>query len=53
MRDFYTRVLGLTVTDEDEELGIAFLSAQPEREQFGPVLPVMAYDDVEDALARA
>jgi catechol-2,3-dioxygenase len=29
MRDFYERVIGLTVTDEDDELGIVFLSAQP------------------------
>ena len=32
MRDFYTRVLGLTVTDEDDELGIVFLSSRPEVE---------------------
>src|SRR5689334_8237682 len=38
MRDFYCRVLGLTVTDEDEELGIVFLSAQPEREHHEFVL---------------
>jgi catechol-2,3-dioxygenase len=29
MRDFYERVLGLTVTDEDEEQGIVFFSSQP------------------------
>lgn len=29
MKDFYTRMLGLTVTDEDEDLGIVFLSARP------------------------
>jgi catechol-2,3-dioxygenase len=29
MRDFYERVIGLTVTDEDDEQGIVFLSAQP------------------------
>lgn len=29
MRDFYERVVGLTVTDEDEEEGIVFFSAQP------------------------
>jgi catechol-2,3-dioxygenase len=29
---FYTEVLGLTVTDHDEELGIWFLSARPETE---------------------
>jgi catechol-2,3-dioxygenase len=32
MRDFYERVLGLTVTDEDEALGIVFLSSRPEEE---------------------
>jgi catechol-2,3-dioxygenase len=29
MRDFYTRVLGLTVTDEAPELGAIFLSSRP------------------------
>ena len=38
MRDFYTRVLGLEVTDEDEDLGIVFLSAQPDREHHEFVL---------------
>jgi catechol 2,3-dioxygenase-like lactoylglutathione lyase family enzyme len=32
MRDFYTRVLGLTITDEDPERGSCFLSAAPEFE---------------------
>ena len=32
MRDFYTRVLGLTVTDESPERGSSFLSADPENE---------------------
>jgi catechol-2,3-dioxygenase len=32
MRDFYTRVLGLTVTDEDPERGSCFLSADPAHE---------------------
>ena len=27
MRDFYTRVMGLTVTDEDPDRGSCFLSA--------------------------
>ena len=27
MRDFYTRVIGLTITDEDPERGSCFLSA--------------------------
>lgn len=30
--DFYTRVLGLTLTDHDDELGIWFLSARPDVE---------------------
>ncbi|MFK4099310.1 VOC family protein [Streptomyces sp. NPDC019531] len=38
MRDFYTRVLGLTVTDEDEERGIVFLSARPDEEHHEFVL---------------
>ena len=38
MRDFYTRVLGLTVTDEDEDLGIVFLSSRPEEEHHEFVL---------------
>lgn len=29
---FYTEVLGLTKTDEDREVGMVFLSAQPEQE---------------------
>ncbi len=32
MRDFYTRVLGLTVTDENMERGMVFLSARPGEE---------------------
>ena len=32
MRDFYSRVVGLTITDEDHDLGIVFLSANPEWE---------------------
>lgn len=38
MRDFYTRVIGLTVTDEDDEQGIVFLSAQPAVEHHEMVL---------------
>ncbi|MFF4658524.1 VOC family protein [Streptomyces sp. NPDC001381] len=38
MRDFYERVMGLTVTDEDEELGIVFYSARPEDEHHEFVL---------------
>lgn len=32
MRDFYTRVIGLTITDEDPERGSCFLSADPDHE---------------------
>ena len=32
MRDFYARVLGLTISDEDLERGICFLSADPRAE---------------------
>ena len=32
MRDFYTRVMGMTVTDEDPDRGSCFLSADPENE---------------------
>lgn len=32
MRDFYSRVMGLTITDENLERGICFLSAAPEAE---------------------
>ncbi|SHH38597.1 VOC family protein [Streptomyces sp. 3214.6] len=38
MRDFYERVLGLTVTDEDEEKGIVFFSARPTEEHHEFVL---------------
>lgn len=38
MRDFYERVLGLTVTDEDPEKGIVFFSARPEEEHHEFVL---------------
>ena len=38
MRDFYERVVGLTVTDEDEKQGIVFFSAQPEVEHHEFVL---------------
>lgn len=30
--DFYSRVLGLTITDRDDERGLVFLSARPEEE---------------------
>ena len=38
MREFYTTVLGLTVTDEDAELGIVFFSARPDEEHHEFVL---------------
>jgi len=38
MREFYTRVMGLTVTDEDRELGIVFLSSRPTEEHHEFVL---------------
>jgi catechol-2,3-dioxygenase len=40
MRDFYTRVVGLVVTDEDELAGMVFLSARPEVEHHELVLAV-------------
>ncbi|MGH8057947.1 MAG: VOC family protein, partial [Candidatus Entotheonellia bacterium] len=33
MRDFYSRVMGLTITDEDLERGICFFSDVPESVQ--------------------
>jgi catechol-2,3-dioxygenase len=38
MRDFYERVMGLTVTDEDEVLEIVFFSARPDEEHHELVL---------------
>lgn len=38
MRDFYTRVMGLEVTDEDDALGIVFLSSRPTEEHHEFVL---------------
>ena len=38
MRDFYSRVLGLTVTDEDEERRIVFFSSRPDEEHHEFVL---------------
>jgi catechol-2,3-dioxygenase len=38
MREFYSTVLGLTVTDEDLDHGIVFLSARPEVEHHEFVL---------------
>jgi catechol 2,3-dioxygenase-like lactoylglutathione lyase family enzyme len=38
MRDFYERVMGLTVTDEDEDEGIVFFSSDPVREHHEFVL---------------
>jgi catechol 2,3-dioxygenase-like lactoylglutathione lyase family enzyme len=38
MRDFYERVVGLIVTDDDPELGIVFFSARPDVEHHEFVL---------------
>src|SRR5918911_4229976 len=38
MRDFYTRVMGLQIADEDLDRGIVFLSANPEDEHHEFVL---------------
>lgn len=38
MEDFYTRVLGLHVTDREDDLGIVFLSSRPEVEHHEFVL---------------
>jgi catechol-2,3-dioxygenase len=38
MRDFYERVIGLTVTDEDASHGIVFLSSRPAEEHHEFVL---------------
>ena len=38
MRAFYTEVLGLSVTDEDLEIGIVFLSSRPDYEHHEFVL---------------
>ena len=40
MRDFYERLLGLTVTDEDEDHGVVFFSQHPEDEHHEFVLMV-------------
>ncbi len=46
MRDFYARVMGLTISDEDLERGICFLSAAPEAEHHELAL-VQAKDPAE------
>lgn len=38
MKDFYRDVIGLSVTDEDETIGLVFLSSRPEREHHELVL---------------
>ena len=43
MRDFYTRVMGLTVTDEDEDLEIVFFSSRPDEEHHEFVLQSRAH----------
>ena len=48
-RDFYTRIMGLQVTDEDiDGLGIIFMSARPEEEHHEFVL-MKGRDAPEDA----
>jgi catechol-2,3-dioxygenase len=48
MRTFYTEMMGLTVTDEDLEKGMVFLSARPETEHHELVLARgrQSFDDV-------
>jgi catechol-2,3-dioxygenase len=48
MRDFYTRVMGLTITDEDLQRGICFLSANPAAEHHELAL-VQAKDPSQNA----
>ncbi len=38
MEDFYTRVLGLQITDRDDDLGIVFMSSRPDVEHHEFVL---------------
>ena len=38
MRDFYEQVVGLTVTDSDDDFGIVFLSSRPNAEHHEMVL---------------
>ena len=45
MRDFYTRVIGLTVTDEDPDRGSCFLSADPDNEHHELALGEARGDD--------
>ena len=45
MRDFYTRVIGLTVTDEDPDRGSCFLSADPDNEHHELALGEVRGDD--------
>ena len=45
MRDFYTRVIGLTVTDEDPDRGSCFLSADPDNEHHELALGKARGDD--------
>src|SRR5215216_2377336 len=46
MKDFYTRVLGLTVTDEDAEAGMVFLSSRPDIEHHEFAWRVSSLEDV-------
>ncbi len=47
-RDFYTRIMGLKITDEDLERGMVFMSARPEEEHHEFVL-MKGRDAPEDA----
>ena len=38
MEDFYTRIIGLQVTDREDDLGIVFLSSRPDVEHHEFVL---------------
>ncbi|MFQ6026477.1 MAG: VOC family protein [Dehalococcoidia bacterium] len=46
MRDFYSQFMGLTITDEDLERGICFMSADPKSEHHELAL-ARARDDVQ------
>ena len=53
MRDFYARVLGLTISDENLERGICFLSAAPEAEHHELALVQAKEPGAEDAQRAA
>ncbi|MGH7899487.1 MAG: VOC family protein [Candidatus Binatia bacterium] len=47
MRDFYRDFVGLTVTDEDLDLGLCFLSSRPEEEHHELALIRVGFDGSE------